>query len=816
MVKRMLKVVAWMALAMLLVVGGSLTWAWFNQDKITAAILDEVNQSLAVEVQTGAPTLAWDQFPWIGVELKPVFIPGTLPNHPDTLLFAQSIQLQVHLWSAIRGNISLQGLRLADGLLRLEANAQGETNYNLFKPSEGDSTQSPTTTLEAIELANMQVDVRFPDIAVSGFLDAADFTGTLHQKGASGRWSANGNLQSLRISEQSYLNPSAFQSRGTLHQHTAEPAQVAAEVQLNKQSLALSWMRDTQQQSFEIKAEAMDLEEALRTLHRDLVGEFAPWEPTGKATVVFRTQDGPQPETRLTFHWPEGSLYVHPWKIRTQVREVHGEWSPDMLAIQSLTGTWGASTLQGSLRIDGFKKPKYAASIRAEGRIEDLTHLPGLDTLGASSGQFAMELKVQQQLAGRFNTLKSFAGVEAQGFLELAQAKLDLQQGGLLEDLNTHIDIENRNFKVDNLRFKRGKSDIYLTGTLVSAMDFFFLGQGYLDLVAQVKSQRFYMADWSTGTQNSSGSGLLPPYLKLDVDLNIERFFYKKLEAKDVQARIALRDQVLKAQPFSFAALGGNMQGELLLSQVQGPRYPMMLKGSWNKIDLKSLFFAMDDFGQQQLTHRNIEGKTTGSGECLLYLNESLAPEMPSLETRADIAIQQGRIVQFEPLNQLGNYLDAASVKDIRFEPVSTRVTIANQTVSIPPTALKNSALNLIMEGDYHFDNRVNYLFQFQLNELLQSRRKGQGEFDDYLEEQDNRKLSTIFVRMTGRIDNPTFSVDKKAMGNTLKEEIKQEGREIKELFQKKEEQPVKRTPFKYTWEEESDSTGSPQAPKLH
>jgi hypothetical protein len=460
--------------------------------------------------------------------------------------------------------------------------------------------------------------------------------------------------------------------------------------------------------------------------------------------------------------------------------------------------------------VDGFKRPQYQAEIAAKGLIADLTHLPGLDTLGASTGSFSLALKASQQLKGPFNELKSFAGVEASGYLELKQAQLDLQQGGLLEDLNTRINIRNRNFEVENLRFKRGKSDIYLTGTLVSALDFFFLGQGYLDLVAQVKSQRFYMADWSTGNADQTGGGLLPPYLKLDVDLNLERFFYKKLEAKEVKAHVVLRDQVLKAQPFSFAALGGQIQGELRISQVSGPRYPLMIQGSWNQIDLKSLFFAMDNFGQEQLTHRNIEGKTTGSGECLLYLNESLLPELPSLETQADVSIQQGRVVQFEPLNQLGNYLDAASVKDIRFEPLKTRVVIANQQVSIPPTTLKNSALNLIMEGDYHFDNRVNYLFQFQLNELLQSRRKGTSEFDEYLEVQDNRKLTTVFIRMTGLIDQPTFAVDRKAMGQTLKDEIKQEGRAIKELFQKKEEAPVKRTPFKYTWEEETDSTSDP------
>ena len=87
-----------------------------------------------------------------------------------------------------------------------------------------------------------------------------------------------------------------------------------------------------------------------------------------------------------------------------------------------------------------------------------------------------------------------------------------------------------------------------------------------------------------------------------------------------------------------------------------------------------------------------------------------------------------------EVFDDVADYLDAhrlmaplvdpddlrSRLADVAFNPVSQRLDVS-QTSSIAKTTIQSSAMNVSIEGDYHFDEVMDYTLGFALRDLRAS-----------------------------------------------------------------------------------------------
>jgi hypothetical protein len=125
--------------------------------------------------------------------------------------------------------------------------------------------------------------------------------------------------------------------------------------------------------------------------------------------------------------------------------------------------------------------------------------------------------------------------------------------------------------------------------------------------------------------------------------------------------------------------------------------------------------------------------------------------------------------------------VDVNDLKRIKFSTLQSNIEINNRTITIPKTAIKNSALNLDLSGTHTFDNEIDYHIQLLISELLaKKRQKKDDEFGPV--EKDSNKRSA-FISMTGTVDNPIIKYDRMGLKQKIKEDLKQEKQTIKTLL---------------------------------
>ena len=86
--------------------------------------------------------------------------------------------------------------------------------------------------------------------------------------------------------------------------------------------------------------------------------------------------------------------------------------------------------------------------------------------------------------------------------------------------------------------------------------------------------------------------------------------------------------------------------------------------------------------------------------------------------------IEDGRLVNYSPMQSLSSYLKVDDLTDIRFATLHNQIDIANQVIYIPSMQIKSSALDLQLMGTHTFKNGLDYHFTIALADLLASKFK--------------------------------------------------------------------------------------------
>jgi len=87
---------------------------------------------------------------------------------------------------------------------------------------------------------------------------------------------------------------------------------------------------------------------------------------------------------------------------------------------------------------------------------------------------------------------------------------------------------------------------------------------------------------------------------------------------------------------------------------------------------------------------------------------------------------------------------------------MSNELVIKNGVLFIPEMTIKSNALDVTLSGEHHFDNEIDYHFDFRFREL-----KGKNNQTEFGEIIDDRTGFIVYLRMYGDLDNPNFAWDK-------------------------------------------------------
>ncbi len=814
---RLLKKISfYFIISLVLLISIGVLLLYINKDAVKQRAVAELNKTLAVPVGIGSVDISLKKFPKAAVVFNTVYCQGANSIKGDTLLYAKKAYLEFDIWKIMQSPLTIDAISVEEGLLSIKRFKNAKHNYLIWKETDT-AKESSLFSLEGVYLTDMRVNYFQEDINldVVSFQKTAELNGNFEADGFDFFIKHSGIVQYLKYDGAVYLKNEALKNELKLVSKAdnvfiengmaeADFLQAKYQLQYNETStfFEASSKADVKLKTLMAKAKQQDW---VRNDFGDLTGNasakftYKSTENSTQYSVVGMLKEGGYKGANIGVQKISG-----PYEY-TVINGVAGINAPNF------TVKYPSGDVTGSMRIQNLDRPSVMASLNADLDLKDWKELLMLDTLQNVSGR----LKVTVDFKNQFNSFKSVTpkdllNAEVNGAIQFSEAGFGFKNSKLnIKKLRGSVELQGKNVRLRELYFVAGSSDVFIDGNLTNAINWAYFKGEKMRVDGRLVAQEIQLEDFIQ--PGSSASAKAEPYdltfvnnLETNLTLDVMAFSFYTFSASNISGVLVGRDGLFKGSNIKLNTCNGSLNGSFSLYTASLP-YTGSTAFTATEVNIPQLFSSFNNFGQSTLTITHLKGTGSAVVKARAKMNDRLEIDLNTIEATADIRITDGELNDFEPMLALSDYAAIDALKKVRFSTLQNNISIAQGVINIPKMEIKNSVLDLQLVGTHTLENKIDYTIRLQLADVLFNKRKpGKGEFDDFIQEQNPGDDPAIYVKMKGDVGSPTISLDKKAIGASIKQDMKDQKQELKDIFKKEEEKPVKnKTGIQYKWPDE-------------
>lgn len=780
----------------------------FYSNEVKTLMVDQLNKNLNTEIHVKEFSFSiLRHFPYASFDMKQFTAKEVTDiKEKDTLLYADHVSLLFNITSVFSKNFSVKKIVLKNGKVNVLVDKAGNNNYHFWKTTT-DSGSTSAIDLKKITLVNMQV--RYLNLH-----DRQDYLLNAKEGELSGNFSGDefvlkSNAELLInhfiVHGTNYIPEKEIKIRSGLkvNSKTNEYCFTNSRVQMGDLVFDVDGtifsLPETTKLNLLVTAHEATLQSFMSIVPAEYAGNFGDFKSKGKinftATIKGNDDDRHVPEIVVNFNIKDGKISPKKNDIALEKIVATGSFhsgsvkQKNILQIPSLTAMLGGRKLNASLTIEDFNNPFLTLQASADLDLSRVRHFMKLDTLESLTGDLAMNIS----FAGKIKDLPRYHAdalykVKAAGTITLKDAAFKIKKNPLdFKNINGNFSLSDNNVNVASLTGNISSSDFQLKGIFRNFITFLLIPGQQADVDAQLSSNEINLDELMTNkaqtTENDTAYQLkFNPRLVCRLDVEAGSLHFRKFFASHVKGKIHLANQVITGKGLNFSSMNGLVTMNALINASRKDSVIISCEANCTSLDITQLFYEMENFDQSTMTDKNVKGKISAAVTFKSSWTPDLRINPASAVSTFDITIDNGELNNFRPMLALSKYLKLADLKHIKFATLKNQVRISNRKIFIPAMEINSSALNLHISGIHDFDNMVDYKLQMLLSDVLGKKVKDQNtEFGQI--EDDGLGRTNLFLTMKGPVDDPKFGLDKKAVADKFKSDVKAGKQNLKNLL---------------------------------
>jgi hypothetical protein len=776
---------------------------YIYEDDVKAIIIKELNKHLNCKITVDPQNIDLTiikSFPKCALEFKNILALESKDfKTQDTLLYAKRLSLAFNVENLFNKNYTINKIELEDSKVNLKIDKLGNSNYIIWKTSDSSSTNdSLKFALEKIKLTNVFLSYKNTKmkIKISTKLNEVEFSGKF--KDTDYVLNANGlaYIDLFQIQKVKYLNNKKLKFDVELDVSGKTFKIIKADTKINSTLLNSkgSFVINDSLVSLDVifKGSNLDISSTLSLLPESFQSKINDYESEGTFYAEGECHYKIGFPVALSSNFGIKQANITYKKNNTKLSNVNLEGSilinenRSSLKLNNIKANLKSNSFSGNVEITNFNDPYIKLDVEANTNLEELSAFYLIDTLQNLSGSISLNANIECFI----NELKSNAfnpNIIANGTAKLLNIKTQFINSK--KEINIpegEVKLVNRNLEVTNLKLIKGNSDVTIVGEMPNFLGYLFDMKSNLTINSTVTSNSIELEDFifSNNGNSKSTSVFIPSNLDLNLVVIIKKLNFQKFEAKQMSGNLLVKNQKVVVKDMTFLAMDGSVSVNAFADASGGD---IRISGDCevSKLNIKQLFFQLNNFGQTTLQDKHLKGFVTANIDFLGTWDNALNVDLNTINATSSLLIEQGELIGFKPLESLAKYIDLNELKHIKFSSLQSGLEIKNKIITLPKTTIKSTALNMELWGKHTFDNQIDYHIQLLISELLAKKQRTNKNFDDELSlvENDPENRRSVFILMTGPIDNPTIKYDRKGAKQKIKEDIQQEKQTIKQLL---------------------------------
>ncbi|MEZ5069965.1 MAG: AsmA-like C-terminal region-containing protein [Bacteroidales bacterium] len=791
----------------------SVLWSSYGEE-LQEFTLNEINRRIDTRIDVGERIRPFQSFPYSSVVLEDVTLWSSHNFQArefgmagaDTLLHARSLTLQVSPWGLLRKRFKFRKMDITNGKIHLLTDQSGEVNYRISDRPEKEGRSRQNVEIGQFRLSGFDVLVwnRNKQLLASGRIDRLDFHGKLSKRQSLLRAELDGMLREITNKGIPYASQRQVQAKLAMQVRDSDYQIKNAQVQIDRFLADVEGsLRANETHGFQAQLEAsarnLEIHEVLDLLPAVLSNPMADLKGNGILELDARIE-GPvsateSPRIEASFQTQKASLQ---WdKLPFPVKKMRlegvysngGGFSPvsTTLTISTLEAQFGEDRISASGHIRNFFEPDFQIRFRGASDMNQWIEWLQKGPFAKGQGALISDLDVQGRFTRSENGPSHLTALDVNGQLGLEDIDLTLRNSGArIENLRGQLRIENDAWKPE-VRGQLEGSEFELKGSGLNLISYLLGKEDLLLASMSLHAKRLDLKQCLAAVAPSekkprggpSKAVRFPKNIGLNLDFVADEFLYDRFQADHLRGRMTYEHPSLRLVSLRMQSMEGSMEGGLMLEQRTDLSMGGDLEARLDGIDIRQLFYAFHNFGQDELTHEHLNGRISGNSRLHMELDSTFRILTPSLISENKIIIRDGELNQFSPLHALSRFIEVEELNAIRFHTLENTILIRDNQIIIPAMDVRSNALDLSASGIHRFDKTYDYRIQLKLSDLLYKKAKT-SEFEVAEDAADKRVL---FLQIVEEGTGARVEIDRERTREKIRSDMKEEKQNLKSIL---------------------------------
>ncbi len=799
-------------IVLLLIAGAVLTYIY--RDEAKDLIIQSLNRNLKTEIHVG--NIQFDLFrrlPNASLTFEDVTVFEVSPReNKDTLIKAHRVYFQFSIIDLIRRNYKIKRLDISGGKFMPVDYDDGTNNYIFWHVSEEKPVNDLEFDLQRIDLKDFKIDyknhrqksryhVYMADSRMSGKFSRADYNLNIGSRmkinelvidGSSFLSNRDVDLD-LRISVKDNI---IYEFEKGLVKLSGNSFEIAGYVKNEKPGSYLD---------LTINGKDISLQNLINDLPETWKKHFEGYRSRGNlyfnAAVKGRSSNVENPYISADFGLENGSLNdrkldLHLDKISFEAQFNNGSrrtLASSSLIVEDFNVLINKGKINSDFIISDFMDPLLVINANADIEVRDFINLFKLKNFESASGQMLFDIGFESRLnklgAKNGNSRGEFFASATSGSLQIEDVHFVLKDDrNEYSNLNGFFHFNDNDLMIKYFQGMIADNDFAMKGYFRNILPYLFHEDQRMIVDASFVSDKFNLdqllrerdSDADT-TYNLTFSDRVDFHLLADIG----HFSFRKFDATDMRGILQMRNKKFMATDISFNSMNGKFEGSVFIDGTNDDILQMGCDAWLYNVDAQQMFYQFGNFGQTGIKDENIRGNITADLQFTSSWSPNLEIDWQTLETTADIRIEDGELVDYKPLLALSRFLRVEDLEHVIFSTLHNKIRIKDRKIIIPDMEINSSAVNIKLSGEHTFKNEIDYRLQILLSELLaqkrRQRRNPQEQYGDIID--DGLGRTTLFLHLTGTIDDPVFRYDYQGVREKIRDDLQQERQELRRIL---------------------------------
>jgi uncharacterized protein involved in outer membrane biogenesis len=804
-------------------IGLAVVLGFVYREEVNNLIINELNKKIVAKIDVEEVKFSLlRKFPNASVEFRDILIhpPKSfverqntahgkeLPGF-DTLLFARHLFLEFNIKDLLNRNFQIKKLHAGKGTIFMKVDNQGNPNYQFWK-KENDST---STNLE-IQLK----DLKFTDLNLNIINQVSQFR--LHGFTEILRLNGNFSQETFQLKAGSELLVRQLSQEGIKYLMN-KTCRIEMEITTKEDRYTLDMGRieisgipmavngsfttgEAKDLNLEIIGDKLNLQKILPEIPLKFRKKLEKYRISGNMTLKLKLNGGygilGPPLVDADISIGQSTILPVDGDIKIENLSLAGHFtngkrrnkSSTRLDINSYSFQIRNSEMAGSCWIEDLNRPRIEILANGSLDMSEVYQFLQPDSIEFLQGQIRANIK----FAGEIRDYRKITKRDIQNLQPIGQATLKKVGIKLKNDTKIFTDIDGtlmfgNHIWVDDLSLNLNGNVFRLKGKLGNAVQYIMTRDKPLLIDADVKSEEFvldrfrFYSSALEDTLNITEGIHFPDNLQMNLRLEVDKYSHGKFNAENLSGFLSYQPGIIAFQSLRFETMEGQVRGDGMMKKTREGEYPVHIRSDLIHINIKELFASFENFGQKFILDENLEGAVSGDIEFSATWSPELKIKNKTITAVSHLTIDQGELIDFEPMMGLSKFIEIEELKHIKFSQLKNEILIKDRIITIPKMDIQSSALNVTLSGVHDFENNISYKSKVLLSELIfrkaKNRKKENEEFG--VIEDDGRGRTSLYFTITGRPGDIKIAYDRKEVKQALSESMQEEKKLLKEIL---------------------------------